>query len=76
MSELQRMRERLETALTRATTRHEERAIGRAIVELQEAADFNEHHQLRGPVTCPPEFSLTPPTAERSAVPPITGGGK
>lgn len=74
MSALQQMRELLETALSKTSSRREERRIGQLICELQEAADFNEHHQLRGPVTCPPEFSLTPPPGERSAVPPITGG--
>lgn len=59
MSELQRMREKLETALSHATTRHQEREIGRAIVELQEAADFGEFAELQRPaVQLPPDVSL------------------
>lgn len=75
MTEIRRMRERLETALTQATTRHEERSIGNALVELAEATDFREFHELEQlraagsaaplppPVAVPPASDLPPTLA-------------
>lgn len=69
MSALQQLRDQLETALSRSRTRREEREIGHAIVELQEAADFAECAEL-DLVRLPSDFSLTSSRRSASAVTP------